>query len=161
MCWVLYLGLPDFAEVARLYLDGTAVDKALDLTALDLPDRSVDVLLCSHVLEHIVDDRKAMAEICRVLRDEGWALVNVPSDPRRDSTYEDWSITTSEERLKAFGQQDHVRIYGSQDFMSRLRDAGLTVIRDPVTFSEADRRRYLLDGDAGWDHSYLCRRHDR
>src|SRR5437763_10805121 len=45
------------------------VDEHVDLTAMTAyPDQSVDVLLCSHVLEHVEDDRKAMREIRRVLK---------------------------------------------------------------------------------------------
>jgi SAM-dependent methyltransferase len=135
------------------------VDIRLDLTAIDFPDASFDVILCSHVLEHIADDRRAMTEIRRVLRHDGWALINVPSDPARAATYEDDSIVLPQDRLAHFGQEDHVRVYGSRDFVTRLQAAGFDVIVDPMTFTPDQVRRHLLDGDAGWDHSYLCRPH--
>ena len=133
------------------------VDVELDLTAIDFPDHTFDVVLCSHVLEHIPDDRRAMREIRRVLKSDGWALINVPSDPDRASTYEDPSIDSPEARLEHFGQDDHVRVYSSNDFVARLDEAGFAVTRDPEPFSAYEIRRYRLDGDAGWDHSYLCR----
>lgn len=103
--------------------------RKMDLTALDLDDASLDVILCSHVLEHIPDDRLAMRELHRVLRPGGWAILQVPLDPERALTYEDASITDPAERLAHFGQEDHVRIYG-RDYPDRLREAGFTVVED-------------------------------
>jgi len=100
-------------------------DLRLDISAMDLPDGSFDLILCSHVLEHVPDDRAAMGELRRVLTDGGLALVLVPYRPEV-TTYEDPSITGPVERMVAFGQQDHVRIYGS-DLPDRLRDAGFEV----------------------------------
>ncbi len=50
----------------------------LDLQALDLPDRSVDVVLTPHVLEHVPDPDAALRELFRVLRPGGSVLVQVP-----------------------------------------------------------------------------------
>ena len=97
-------------------------DLRLDITAMDLPDGSFDLILCSHVLEHVPDDRAAMSELCRVLSPGGLALVLTPYRPDRP-TYEDPSITSPLDRMVAFGQQDHVRIYGN-DLADRLRGAG-------------------------------------
>src|SRR5205814_9838929 len=83
------------------------VDVQMDITDIHYPDRSFDVIYCSHVLEHVPDDRKAMREFCRVLRDDGWAVLLVPITAR--STFEDPTVTTPEERLRLFGQVDHVR----------------------------------------------------
>jgi SAM-dependent methyltransferase len=98
----------------------------MDIRALPLAAQSVDIAICSHVLEHVPEDGTAMAELRRVLRPGGLALVMVPRDPRRATTYEDHSITTPEGRLVAFGQDDHVRVYGL-DFEDRLRAAGFEV----------------------------------
>jgi len=99
----------------------------MDITDMPLADDSVDVVYCSHVLEHIPDDRAAMSEIARVLKPEGWALLVVPMRDA-DETFEDPSITTDEGRREAFGQADHVRWYGA-DFQDRLQEAGLEVER--------------------------------
>jgi SAM-dependent methyltransferase len=148
--------LPNVTYVSGdLYASG--VDVTLDLAAIDFPDRSFDVILCSHVLEHIPDDRQAMSEMLRVLNPGGWALINVPSDPARSATFEDPAVVSPEDRLIHYGQADHVRVYSSQDFATRLRDAGFEVAVDPVAFTPHERKRYMLDGDVGWDHSYLCR----
>ena len=96
----------------------------MDVTAIGYPDRSFDVIYCSHVLEHVEDDRKAMGEFHRVLRDTGWAILLVPISS--ETTLEDPSAVDPEERLRLFGQADHVRRYGA-DYPDRLREAGFHV----------------------------------
>ncbi len=99
-------------------------DKKVDIQAMPFPDDSFDFIICGHVLEHIPDDRKAMAELLRVLRPGGRSLVNVPL--RNGPTYEDPSIVTPEARTQHFGQHDHVRYYGL-DIADRLREVGFLV----------------------------------
>ncbi|MCB0595913.1 MAG: methyltransferase domain-containing protein [Lewinellaceae bacterium] len=124
------------------YPSGT---KQMDLTGLKYEDDYFDSILCSHVLEHIPDDRLAMRELFRVLKPGGWAILQVPVDTEREKTFEDWSITTPEERQKAFGQWDHVRVYG-RDYQDKLREAGFTVMVDAFSmeFSWNERFRYGL-----------------
>jgi SAM-dependent methyltransferase len=90
-----------------------------DLTRLPFEDDSFDVILCLHVLEHVPDDTQALSELARVLR--GWAILQVPIVGER--TVEDPQMTDPDERLRRFGQEDHVRTYG-RDYQSRLRAAG-------------------------------------
>lgn len=112
----------------------------MDITEISYPDETFDVIYCSHVLEHVVDDQKAMREFFRVLKNDGWAILLVPIG--REKTYEDASIVEPKERLKHFGQDDHVRIYG-YDYVDRLREAGFDVesicVDDLVGNSEAGR----------------------
>jgi SAM-dependent methyltransferase len=96
----------------------------MDITDLKLQNNRFSLVWCSHVLEHIEDDRKAMAELFRVLRPSGLAVILVPI--YGDKTYEDPNIQSPEERLRHFKQEDHVRSYGS-DIESRLVDAGSEV----------------------------------
>src|SRR5688572_6597966 len=63
-------------------------DVQMDLTAIDMPDESFDVIYCSHVLEHIPDDHAAMSELWRILRPNGWAIIVVPDARRREHTIE-------------------------------------------------------------------------
>ncbi len=98
----------------------------IDITDIPYADNSFDVILCSHVLEHIPDDHRAMRELRRVLKPEGWALLQVPIDHRRATTFEDPSITDPAERERLFGQHDHVRWYG-RDYATRLVKSGFEV----------------------------------
>jgi SAM-dependent methyltransferase len=100
------------------------VDVKMDVTDIQYPDNSFDVIYCSHVLEHVPDDRKAMQEFHRVLKSEGWAILLVPITA--DKTIEDASIADENERLRLFGQVDHARRYGP-DYAQRLADAGFKV----------------------------------
>lgn len=104
---------------------GSAVLK-MDITDIKLPKNSIDLIICNHVLEHIVNDRKAMAELFRVLKPNGKALLMIPLCKSLEKTYEDPTITSSEDRLKHFGQRDHVRRYGN-DFTVRLKETGFVV----------------------------------
>jgi Methyltransferase domain len=112
--------------------------KQMDITAIDVPV-TFSGLIISHVLEHVTDDRRAMAELYRVLDPGAWAIVIVPLRLDRP-TYEDPAITTPREREIAYGQWDHVRIYGS-DFPDRLRAAGFDVSpeRPAGEWSDANR----------------------
>jgi SAM-dependent methyltransferase len=142
-------------EINRTTADLYApADLKLDITDMDLPDGSFDLILCSHVLEHVPDDRAAMSELRRVLAPGGLCLVLTPYRSEV-TTYEDASITAPLDRMVAFGQQDHVRIYGS-DLSDRLRGAGLEVEdQTPVElFDERVVNRSELDPG---EHLFLCR----
>ena len=126
----------------------------MDLTAAPLRSCSFDAVICQHVLEHIEDDRSAMAEIYRILRPGGWALISVPL--RLDEpTYEDASIVAPADRKSAFGENTHVRFYGS-DLLDRLADAGFVVSLDRASDLDEDtkRRHGLLDDE----NILLCRK---
>ena len=110
----------------------------MDITNIDFPDGSFDVIYCSHVLEHVQNDQSAMREFYRVLKVDGWAILLVPIIA--DKTFEDPSITAPKERERVFGQYDHVRNYGP-DYIDRLRTAGFSVEKteagDLVNFEQA------------------------
>jgi len=103
--------------------------KKVDITNIPFDDNYFDFILCNHVLEHISNDRLAMSELFRVMKKGGWGIFQVPIDYDREVTYEDFNLTTDEERLKAFGNADHVRWYG-RDYISRLENAGFSVFEE-------------------------------
>lgn len=111
-------------ETADLSQDG--VTHRVDITRTGLPDAGYDVVIANHVLEHIPDDRSALAELFRLLRPGGVALLAVPSNPTRDTTYENPVVTGPAERWAHFSAHDHVRYYG-MDFADRLRALGFEV----------------------------------
>src|SRR5215831_15480709 len=102
------------------------VDLTIDLTQIPFPNSTFGVIICNHVLEHIPNDRAAMAELFRVLKPDGWAMLQVPISFHLAATYEDFSITDPIDRERAFGQNDHVRIY-AMDYVDRLKQAGFAV----------------------------------
>lgn len=128
----------------------------MDITAISLADHSIDCILCYHVLEHILDDRMALKELFRVLKPGGWAILQVPIEG--EHTFEDTSIITAEERLKYFGQEDHVRIYG-RDYKERLEESGFSVEVVPYLRNMSERLidyyRLAPDNDTKED-IYVC-----
>ena len=116
-----------------------------DICDLPFLDNSYDFILCNHVLEHVIDDDKAMRELYRVLKKNGLGIFQVPIDYNRDTTFEDFSVTNKKERNKLFDQYDHVRIYGL-DFFDRLQKAGFSVERCEYTskLSKQDIIKFCL-----------------
>ena len=125
----------------------------MDITDIQYPDGYFDVIYCSHVLEHVQDDKRAMREFCRVLKQGGWAILLVPITA--DRTFEDSSVVDPSERLRVFGQQDHVRRYGP-DHIDRLREAGFKVKVSRVSdlFEKSDIVRMGLTPASG--EIYYC-----
>jgi ubiquinone/menaquinone biosynthesis C-methylase UbiE len=120
----------------------------MDITKIELADNVFDVIYCSHVLEHVVEDRQALREFYRVLKPNGWAILLVPVTV--DRTLEDPTIVSPEERLRVYGQDDHVRRYGP-DFVDRVREAGFHVRTIQVSdlYGPADATRMGLTAASG------------
>jgi SAM-dependent methyltransferase len=95
--------------------------RQMDLTHLELADSNKTLVWCSHVLEHIPDDRKALAEIHRVLEPGGLLVLQVPIGGTL--TYENPNVVSDHDRLVEFLQEDHVRLYGL-DLKERIERAG-------------------------------------
>lgn len=106
-------------------LSSPYADIQVDLTNMDLDDGSFDMVICSHILEHIPNDLKAMSEIFRILTPGGHACILVPYSNSR-KTIEDSSISDPLGRIRLFGQADHVRKYGS-DLKERLESVRFSV----------------------------------
>jgi SAM-dependent methyltransferase len=98
-----------------------------DLTNAPFPDAAFDLVICSHVLEHVPDDRKAMSELLRILAPGGRALLLVPFATDGGGTDEDPSVTEPADRERRFGQWDHVRLYDRDGFVQRLGEVGFEV----------------------------------
>lgn len=121
----------------------------MDIHEIPFEDDSIDIIFCNHVLEHVDNDMKALSEMKRVLKPGGWAILQVPFFyPLPETTYEDKSIVDPKEREKAFGQDDHVRMYG-QDYAKRLASSGLNVVEERLIDELADeeKMRFALPAD--------------
>ncbi len=130
----------------------------MDITDIQYPDESFDVIYCSHVLEHVPEDVKAMKELCRVLKSTGWAILLVPITA--SETFENPSITDPVERRRLFGQEDHVRCYGP-DYLDRLKSAGFHVdVHTPERLASPDDiTRFGFNSAAG--EIYFCTKNQR
>ena len=115
-------------------------DLVLNIEAIDLPAASLDAVICFHVLEH-VDDAKALAEMFRILRPGGLAIIMVPIVEGWARSYENPAITAPGQRTLHFGQFDHVRYYGA-DLRERIRAVGFKL--GEFTAEEPDVLRHGL-----------------
>ena len=115
----------------------------IDLTDLKYDDSSFDIILANHVLEHIPNDKKAMTEIYRTLKNDGLGVITVPINEKLEKTYENPSIVSPKDREKHFGQWDHVRLYAF-DIKERFEHVGFEVeiIRYLNKFSKEEKEKY-------------------
>ena len=151
--------LKSFSNINHLSADlySPLADIKMDITDIKQDDNIYDVIICNHVLEHIPDDIKAMKELYRVLKKGGFAILQVPISYVIKETFEDFSVTTPQEREKIFGQIDHVRIYGS-DYTTRLESSGFDVnaINSTDAFNSEEMQKYGLSED---EKIYVCYKH--
>ncbi len=129
-------------------LESPLADMHFDVQHIPFEARSIDVVICNHLLEHVVNDRLALRELYRILKPGGWGIMLVPEDRSRATTFEDDTITDAKERTRLFGQYDHRRIYGC-DYDQRLAEAGFVVERIAVSdlLSPEERRRHAVGND--------------
>ena len=143
------------------YLTGDLVsplaDIHFDLHQIPLEDNRFDVVFCNHVMEHVDDPIQCMKELFRVMKPGGWAIMQVPQDMSRETTYEDPSIIDPAEREKHFWQKDHVRLFG-RDYPHWVQKAGFAVdIYDPKKhFNDEVISRYRLIKE---ELLYIARKH--
>ena len=104
-----------------------SVDYKADLQNLPFDDESFDFFICSHVLEHVEDDRAAMRELYRITKKHGAGILMAPIIVGLDKTHEDPSITDEGERWRLFGQNDHVRLYAHNDYVALIKQASFNL----------------------------------
>lgn len=104
------------------------VDDRVDICKMDVyKDNSFDAIICSHVLEHVKDDKEAVKELYRVLAPNGWVIMMAPISLAIDKTIEDPSSTSESQRWKLYAQDDHVRLYSKRGFVELIEAQGFKV----------------------------------
>lgn len=128
----------------------------MDIHQIPFEANTFDVAFCNHVMEHVDDYVRATAELHRVLKPGGWAIIQSPQDMRRAHTYEDASITDPKEREKHFWQNDHLRLFG-QDYGQELAKGGFDVTEDRFVMELPKHlvERYALPPE---EIVYFCRK---
>lgn len=107
---------------ADLFPTSPDVEK-IDMLAIPYSDCTFDWVFANHVLEHVPDEIKALSELHRVLRRGGYAVLQTPYCEKLKKTFNDDAITDPEARLQAYGQADHVRLFGL-DIFKKITETG-------------------------------------
>jgi len=124
--------------------DEFEADLALNIENIDQPDGKYNVIICYHVLEHIGDDSQALRELNRITKKEGICIIQTPF--KEGDIYENPAITNPTERLKHFGQKDHLRIYSPNGLEKRMKEVGFKT--EIIVFeNEADNYNGLKEND--------------
>jgi SAM-dependent methyltransferase len=100
-------------------------DVKFDITTIPQKNNTYDLIICYHILEHVIEDSKAMRELYRVLKPNGTIFIQTPF--KDGEIYEDYTITADSERLIHFGQEDHVRFYSIHGLKERLENVGFKI----------------------------------
>ena len=129
-------------RTADLLIDD--VDISVDITNMpEIASDSYDILICSHVLEHVRDDTRALSELYRVLKPGGWGIIMVPIILVIDHIDEDPEVTDAAERWRRFAQYDHVRLYSKAGFINRVETAGFKLKQLGIDyFGETDFKQH-------------------
>ena len=143
-------------KVTTADLFDSKAELKLDITNIDLPDESYDVVICNHVLEHVSSYENALTELNRILVDKGLLIVSFPLDEGLDTVFEQ-EASTPEYRIRLFGQVDHVRIFG-RDSAEILTSFGFDV--QAINISEMPENILPVVGPADYDSNqiYICRK---
>ena len=132
-------------------LNSPWADHHFDCHDIPFDDNTFDVLMANHLLEHVENDRQVLKEFCRVMKPGGWGILQVPVNYKDGDTAEDPNVTDPMERERLYWQQDHVRLYGHEDYPKRLKEAGfeVEVVDMKDALGEARFTRYSL-GEERW-----------
>lgn len=132
-------------------------DLQIDLLNTGLADKSYDVIICNHVLEHVDDYKKGLLELHRILADDGILIISFPIEESYSTVKEDPRIITPEERLKAFGQNDHLRVFG-RDSEKIISNCGFHVERIDGNLCPHDIMPVVGPADYDANYLFLCRK---
>jgi SAM-dependent methyltransferase len=114
-----------------------------DMLQMSFPDGYFDIFIANHVMEHVGDDLQALREIQRVLRPGSLVILQTPYSAMLKNTFSDPGLTSGDARECAYGQDDHVRLYG-QDIFQNFERTGLRskVVTHAQVLSQFDAIRY-------------------
>lgn len=117
--------------------------RRIDIEAIPWPDRSFDVVIANHVLEHVAREQTALREIARVLKPGGIAILQTPYSAVLSRTFDDEGIVSEQQREFAYGQADHTRLFG-RDIVDRFASCGLSprVVRHEAAMPEVSARQH-------------------
>jgi SAM-dependent methyltransferase len=101
-------------------------DFKVDIQNTGFSDEAWDLIVCNHVLEHVIDYKEALRELMRILKQDGILELTVPIDKNLQTVRENENVMSMRDKIKNFGQQEHLREFGN-DFEKILTDFGFLV----------------------------------
>ncbi len=142
------------------YIDGDInpllARNVIDITNIKHLNNYFDIIICSHVLGHIPDEKRAVNELKRVLSPGGELIIMSLINFGLEKTYENSNIKTAGERLNHYGEPDLERLYG-RDIISRLQESGLNV--EQIDYREKVDKNLIVKlnlGDGCREMIYKC-----
>lgn len=126
------LGLDLEAEaIERAYIHTSGLNKTHfilgNAESLPFKDRSIDVILCSEVLEHVACPEECMREICRVVSDRGFLVVSVPTEAS-SLLSPLWGILVKIRLIRPYNY-GHLRSFHSDAFLKLIERHGFRIYR--------------------------------
>lgn len=111
----------------------------IDINNMDsFKDNFFDVVVCSHVLEHVKDDRKALKEINRVLKKDGFLFISVPINGDKTEIWSEEKIKKVHEKRKTLEYRDHYRTYGRIEVFDLFKEyfSEISLSNEIMTFHD-------------------------
>ncbi|WP_181969811.1 methyltransferase domain-containing protein [Paraburkholderia sp. DHOC27] len=121
--------------------------RKINVEALDFPNGRFDLIICNHVLEHVDDPERALAEFRRCLAPDGHLVAQTPYSPVLKYTFELNRPPTTPFAIRYFGQDDHVRLFGA-NMPDLFRAAGLNGDLYPhaTVLGDTDPEKFGVNG---------------
>lgn len=129
----------------------------IDVTDIPYRDAFFDYILINHVLEHVKNETQAFSELRRVIKPDGKLVLSFPVTLDAGTIEKD-GVFNDEDRLKYYGQKDHVRLYG-KDYIKRIENLGWE-IQQYTPERMVDERQIEKYGFLRNDILLLCKRRD-
>lgn len=133
-------------------------DVIANIVNLQFHNEEFDYIICNHVMEHICEEKRAFSEVRRCLKPGGILIFTAPICWTQE-TYEDDNVLTVDDRIRYYGQEDHVRLYGN-DIVERIEKFGFDVnllCCNEIGIEDEIRKFGFLRNDS----ALLCKRKDK
>ena len=128
---------------ADLFME--SVDDKVDITDMKTyKNNQFDFFICSHLLEHVSSDEKALNELRRILKNGGRGILMTPIIDKHGVMDEDVNLKDKAEQIRRFAQDDHVRLYERRIFLERVRESGLKI--ETITWQDLGLINWLRNG---------------
>jgi len=141
----------------NIHSNDVPVDFIADMADFPSKESSFDYIILMQILEHIEDDSSVFGECERLLKPKGKCIITIPFDVNSMETIID-STLTGDKRLKCYGQNDHVKIYGT-DVLDKMKTFNFTKVYQvtPDTIlSKQEMRKYSIKASYQFHNYVTC-----